>query len=86
MKNPIIYKDNKEIAPTLKPVILDLRVDEDGDVQLVAVDEDGDEVTPLLTFYEGRSDSWTMAKRELERQGYDTSFCEWGALGEMKVS
>lgn len=78
---PNIYDPKKISAPTKKPVQLDLKMI-DGNVYLVAVDDDGGIVVRLMAFLATEVIAFRNAKKVLEENGYDTDFAQWTRMGE----
>lgn len=78
---PRIYQKESD----KKQVVLNLNIDEDGEVLLSAVDEKGREIANLISFSDGKCYTCASAKRNLEDLGYDTTFAKWDLTGAMIV-
>ena len=68
-----------------KQAVLNLNIDEYGEVLLSAVDEKGEEIANLIGFSGGECRICCSAKRSLEDLGYDTTFAKWDETGAMIV-
>ena len=80
---PKLFNANED-NETTRPVTLVMRLDEDGDLAIEAVGQDGGHIATLLCFDPaGRLKSLTGARQSLECNGIDTSFANWGPDGEI---
>ena len=83
MSYPKLFNDNKD-NETLQAVIIDMRFDNNGDLAIEAVGLDGKHIATLLYFdHAGGLKSLTGARQNLECNGIDTSFANWGPDGEI---
>lgn len=78
---PRIYQKESD----KKQVVLNLNVDEDGEVLISAVNEKGEEIANLISFSDGKCYTCANAKKTLEYLGYDITFAKWDETGSVIV-
>ena len=76
---PMIFNQTEH---DLRPVLLRLVYDQ-GDTDLVAVNNEGVAICSLLAFRDESVSAYGGAKNALESKGYDTSFSLWDDHGRL---